>query len=407
MLVCNGPGELYTWVKPVLDELRRSAPDVRASVSLLPCQFAAGNEAAVAATFAPDALTTPAQYLRAAAMGAAPPGLADPAAGPGAVLGLGGNSAMAVALGRRLGFPAFRYSFEPHWHSGLELLLLPDEAAARRARRLGAPQQRIQVVGNLVADAVAGSGGVAEPGAPHVLLFPGSRDLFAPHLIPLMIAVVDELAPKLPGARFVWPLSSMLSPEAVAAGIAGRHAATLGGVGGRLVQAEDGSRHVLSPGGHRLELADEADRYAHMRSADLAISIPGTNTLELGIAGVPAVVVLPLNKPELIPLEGFGHWLGLVPLVGRYLKRYAVRLYVQGLSAPVSLPNKIAGEELMVELTGRLDPRLVADRALALLSDRVDLARRRSRLLATMPPAGAAGTLLRTVFERAGLGSLG
>lgn len=402
MLVSNGPGELYTWVRPVLQELRRHHPDLGVSIGLIPCQFAGGNEAAIAATFGPDALSTPAQYLRSAALGAAPEPLVElgratvrPA---GVVIGLGGNGAMAVALGKRLGYPAYRYSFEPHWQAGLEGLLLPDEPLRKRALRGGAPAQRISVVGNLVADAVSFGPPVEAPGQPHVLLFGGSRDSFALHLIPLLLAVTDRLAAALPNARFVWPVSRLLKAETIEAGIAGRYAATLGGVAG--VRQGD---HVLTPGGARLELVEEPQRYSHMRAADLAITIPGTNTLELGVAGVPSLVLLPMNQPELIPLEGAGHWLGLVPLVGRYLKRYAVKLFVQGLKVPVSLPNRISGEELMIELKGRIDPELVAQRALALLGDGADLARRRQRLAETMPAPGAAKQLLDLVLTQSGL----
>lgn len=410
VLVSNGPGELYTWVRPVLDELRANYPDLDVSISLIPCQFAGGNEPAIAATFQPDALSTPAQYLRAAAVGAAPEPLVQlaqrggsdrNAAGQdngGVVIGLGGNGAMAVALGKRLGYPAYRYSFEPYWHAGLAGLLVPDDTVRKRALRGGAPSDLTSAVGNLVADAVKASAPVAERGSPHVLLFGGSRDGFALHLIPLMIAVTDRLAAALPGARFVWPVSRLLKEQTVKDGVAGVHAATLGGAPGRL---EDGA--VITPSGARLELVDEEARYAHMRAADLAITIPGTNTLELGVAGVPALVLLPMNQPELIPLEGAGHWLGLVPLVGRYLKRYAVKLFVEGLKVPVSLPNRISGEELMTELRGRISPELVAERALTLLADEADLARRRERLGATMPGPGAARALVQLVLEGSGL----
>lgn len=403
VLVSNGPGELYTWVRPVLEELRANHPDLDVSISLIPCQFAGGNEPAIAATFEPNALSTPAQYLRAAAVGAAPEPLAQLAqrSAGGVVIGLGGNGAMAVALGKRLGYPAYRYSFEPYWHAGLRGLLVPDEALRKRALRSGAPAQRTTVVGNLVADAVKASEPVAGRGAPHVLLFGGSRDGFAVHLVPLLIAVTDLLAAELPGARFVWPVSRLLKEQTIEAGVAGVHAATLEGMGGR----REGNV-VITPSGARLELVDEDARYAHMRAADLAITIPGTNTLELGVAGVPALVLLPMNQPELIPLEGAGHWLGLVPLVGRYLKRYAVKLFVEGLKVPVSLPNRISGEELMTELRGRIDPALVAREALALLDDGTDLARRRARLLATMPGPGAAARLVNHVLAETGMAEL-
>lgn len=405
VLVSNGPGELYTWVRPVLEELRENYPQLDVSISLIPCQFAGGNEPAIAATFGPDALSTPAQYLRAAALGTAPEPLVELAersekgtGASGVVIGLGGNGAMAVALGKRLGYPAYRYSFEPYWHDGLAGLLVPDDEVRKRALRGKAPPQRTSVVGNLVADAVKASAPVAEPGSPHVLLFGGSRDGFALHLIPLMIAVTDRLAAALPGARFVWPVSRLLKEQTIRDGVAGVHADTLHGVAG-----ERQGDVVLTPSGARLELVDEDNRYAHMRAADLAITIPGTNTLELGVAGVPALVLLPMNQPELIPLEGAGHWLGLVPLVGRYLKRYAVKLFVEGLKVPVSLPNRISGEELMTELRGRIDPQLVADTALALLADEARLAAIRERLERTMPKPGAAQALVRQVLTETGL----
>lgn len=399
----NGPGELYTWVRPVLEELRREHPDLGVSISLIPCQFAGGNEAAIAATFEPDALSTPAQYLRAAALGAAPEPLTALAAGAGGreggvVIGLGGNGAMAVALGKRLSYPAYRYSFEPWWHNGLAGLLVPDEGVRKRALRSGAPAERTTAIGNLVADAVEASAPASGAGSPHVLLFGGSRDGFALHLIPLLIAVADRLAAALPNARFVWPVSRLLEEETLEQGVAGRYATTLGGVAGR----REGSV-VYTPSGARVELVAEEERYAQMRAADLAITIPGTNTLELGVAGVPSLVLLPMNQPELIPLEGPGHWLGLVPLAGRYLKRYAVKLFVEGLKVPVSLPNRISGEELMVELKGRIGPDLVAERALALLADEADLTRRRARLAETMPGPGAAKRLVQHVLAGAGL----
>ena len=146
-------------------------------------------------------------------------------------------------------------------------------------------------------------------------------------------------------------------------------------------------------------MVDESARYAHFRSADLAITIPGTNTLELGIAGVPAVVLLPLNRPEAIPLEGPGHWLSLIPIVGTPLKRAAVRLFVERMDYPVSLPNHFTGEDLMVEISGEISLAQVTERVAALLDEPADLARRRDRLRATMPAAGASARLVERLLD--------
>jgi hypothetical protein len=398
VLVSNGPGELTTWVRPTLRAWRALDPSARVALALVPCQFASGGEAALARTFGADAVTTPTAYLRAAAFGRAPAELTEPgSSGPGVVLSLGGSVGAAVAIARRLGFAAMRYSFVPYSARGLRRLFVHDERTARKARRLGAPPGRVEVIGNLVADALEQADPVAPAGEPHVLLLPGSRDAFAVHLIPFMLALADALQARYPHAAFVWPVSRLLSAEAIAAGIAGRQRATLGGVAGR----RDGDV-VVTLAGTRIRMADEPERPAQLQSATIAITIPGTNTLELGIAGVPSVVMLPLNRPEIIPLEGPGHWLSLLPLVGVPLKRAAVRLFVQRLRYPVSLPNQLTGEPLMVELQGALDVATVASAAADLIDDPADRARRAARLRASMPRPGAAERLVRRVYEDLG-----
>ncbi len=400
VLTSNGPGELYTWARPVLEAWRRAEPDARVSIALVPCQFASGAEAEVARRFGPDHVTSAAQFTAAAALGRAPAGLRG---GPGAlVLSLGGGAAYAASLARKLGARAFRYAFVPDLTRGIERLFVPDERTLRRARRWRAPAAGrggwadggVEVVGNLVADAVRSEDPVAHPGRPHVLLLAGSRDAFARHLIPFVLAVADRLAPRYPDARFVWPVAGSLTEETVRAGIAGVERATLGGIAAR----REGDV-VWTPAGARVEIVAENERYAHMRSADAALTIPGTNTLELGIAGVPTVVILPLNRPEIIPLEGPGHWLSLLPLVGVPLKRRAVRLFVEGLRIPVSLPNRFSGEPLMDEITGRIEPAAVAERLAGLLDDPDERARRRARLAATMPAPGAADRLVARLRE--------
>ncbi len=397
VLVSNGPGELSTWVRPTLRAWRALDPSARVSIALVPCQFAGGAEAALARTFGADAVTTPAEYLRAAATGRAPAALARQGDGPGVVLSMGGNGALAVRLARALGFPTMRYSFVPYLARGIERLFVHDEATVRKARRLGVAGRRVEAIGNLVADALDDAAPAPERGDPHVLLFAGSRDAFAVHLIPFMIKLADALHARYRAVRLVWPVSALLSAAAIEAGIAGRHADTLGGVAGR----REGD-WVIAPGGARIRMVGEEARPAELRSATVAVTIPGTNTLELGIAGVPSVVMLPLNRPEIIPLEGPGHWLSLLPFVGTALKRTAVRLFVERLDYPVSLPNQFTGEPLMVELAGVVDVAGVAAAVAGLVDDPLDRERRSARLRETMPRPGAAERLVRRVYELRG-----
>jgi lipid-A-disaccharide synthase len=229
------------------------------------------------------------------------------------------------------------------------------------------------------------------------MLIPGSRNAFALYLIPFIIALADRLAPLYPEARFIWPVSSLLKQETLRAGIAGQERDVLGGSAGQLRE-----NMITTASGAVIEMIPEKDRYRHMHAADLAVTIPGTNTLELGIAGVPSVVILPLNKPEIIPLEGLGHWLSLIPVVGTFLKRSAVKLFVEGLQYPVALPNQISGEALMLEIKGMLTVNQVADAACSLLNHPAERIRRHERLREVMPRPGAATRLVDSILADVG-----
>lgn len=390
VLVSNGPGELYSWAQPVLRTLRELHPELRICISLVPDQFTSGQEAEVAQSFGADLVTSRKDFLTLLATGRPPAGLG----GGGFVLSLGGNARMALRLAASLGYPTYRYSFVPYWNRDLRKLFVHNAAAERKARLLGAPRDKLLNVGNLVADAVGQASPAAAVGSPHILLMAGTRDAFSVLLIPFIIAVADYLGREFPAARFVWPVSRLLKQETITAGIAGREKASLGGMAGQL----EGSS-LITPSGVPIEMVPDTSRHAHMRAASLAVTIPGTNTLELGIAGVPSIVVLPMNKPEVIPLEGVGHWLGLLPFVGTALKRQAVKVFVEGLDVPVSLPNRFSGEDLMLELKGTIRAEEVARQAAALLKDTSDLKRRRERLLETMPKPGAAERLVSAILE--------
>ncbi len=391
VLVSNGPGELQTWVRPVLAELQRQAPDAETVISLIPCQFASGSETRIAKGFGASAVTAPAEAVRAMAGGAGPDSALSGKAS--AVIGLGGNTRMAIRLANRLQAPVYRYSFVPYWHPRLTKLYVHDETAMRKARLLGAPRSRLENIGNLVADAVGETTPVASRGRPHLLLMSGSRDRYVRAVLPLMLAALDQVAEVHGGLQVSWPVSRLVSEEALATGISASGPEVIGGHGG----TREGDT-IITPGGLRIDLVDETDRYAYMKAADIALTIPGTNTLELGIAGTPAVVILPLNRPEIIPLEGPGNWLSLLPVIGTPLKRRAVKLFVERFRYPVSLPNQFAGEELMTELKGIITPEEVSATLLRLLADETRLMETGERLLATMPKPGAAKRLVSEVL---------
>ena len=391
ILVSNGPGELYTWAKPILEELR-NYPNIKVKICLIPCQFASGNEYSIAKRFKPDGLSSAKEFLKFLSTNIVPKSLGN--SPDGFVISLGGNAKFAIKLAEKLNYKSYYYSFNPFWHKNLTRAFAHDEKCLKKIRRLGAKNNQAQLVGNLVADAVNLEESISISGSPKILLFAGSRNLHSVSLIPLLIGLVDVLVERYPEASFIWPVSKLLSQETIEQGIAGESKEVLGGMAG--IQQDN---YIISPKGGKIEMVAEENRYAYMKSADLAVTIPGTNTLELGIAKLVAVVILPVNKLEHIPLEGIGQWLGYIPIIGKYLKRYSVKLFLDGLKIPFSLPNRFSGQDLMLEHKGKINPENVAAKVIELLEDEKELKRRRAGLAATMPKAGAAKKIVNSILR--------
>jgi lipid-A-disaccharide synthase len=403
LLVTNGPGELYTWVTPVLKELRKQAPDWRIAIGVIPCQFASGREVDIAQTLVGDVFS-PTDTMRTITLGQPLTGFSEDAK-RGLVLSLGGSIDLAVRLAAKLGWDVMRYHFEPAWHKGLHTLFVTDEKNAQKVQQEAGA--RAVPIGNLVADALAELADTNidanidtnsdKLGSPHVLVMAGSRDGFARYVLPLMLAVIDRIRAHYPQARFVYPRSRLLTEQGFRAALQGDDLQGKNALGGTSGRFDEQKNCIVTEAGTVLELIAESARYAHMKSADIALTIPGTNTLELGMAHLPSVVAFPLNKPEAIPLEGLAHWLTSIPLLGTPLKRRAVRLAAPHL--PASLPNHFAGETLMVELKGVLHADDVSKVALELLADEPKRQHIRTRLRETMPQPGAAAALVRHLID--------
>ncbi len=384
ILLVNGPGELYTWARPLIQQLRLLEPNTRIVLGLLPCPFATGYERGIAETLPIDALVSVAESLEFIAGGRKPKGFIGQT---GLVIGLGGDVSFPSRVAQRLGYTAWRYSFEPYWHNGLEKLLVHDHKTLAKA--LKNPQAKAENIGNLVADTLA-----LEPNQNRednsVLLVPGSRGFQVTHLLSYFAAVAD----KIPDARFHVARSGLIDDATWAVALSGAKTQDFGGVALRLE-----GNFAITPNGTRLEIHHENQRYELMKRCAVAITSPGTNTLELGIAGIPSVVCMPLQKMELVPIENPLRYLELLPLIGKPIKRALVMAFLSRFKF-VALPNILADELIQPELRGNITVQNVADAVNQLLSSPIERQRITTRLEQTMPKAGAAKILAKQILER-------
>ncbi|MBE3583543.1 MAG: hypothetical protein IMX01_05455 [Limnochordaceae bacterium] len=455
VLTSNSPGEVAGWLTPAVAGLKQVWPQARLTVFLPPCDFASGSEKQVVERLpGVDEVYGPGQYLRYALTGQRPAGFAP--GREGFVLFAGGDLFHAAWLGHRLGYPVYAYTEgRAAWLRAIRLWLVPDEESQRIALiRYHAPAQRVRVVGRLMVDAVywalstpsganvhndtvgwpaAGAGGT-DRGRPsagswqktsepcRLLLLPGSRPAEFQQMLGLFLGAARELAAlwQEPSSR-CWPAGSLqvgmlLSPfvppslldqtlRTMAEDLAaGRSERWLCPVEGRLRPGRPARQawQLELAGGLTVSVwqpAASGDRYRLMREATVALGIPGTTTMEMAVLGLPGVIVLPLQRPDLIPLAGLAGSLGRLPGVGAAIRRLAVVRLAQR-AGWLAWPNRLSGRECLPELRGMVNVPQVVEALMRLLQEGAEeAAARRECLQAVAGRPGAALRLAQAIAE--------
>jgi hypothetical protein len=354
LIVLNGPGEVSAWLDPLVQTLRRRAPEVPIACALVPCVYASGQEAAVLRRMPGiDAVSEPRQTMRYLLAGRLPDGFGR---GPAATLHLGGEPALSVGLARRRGGPLLAYAesrlpFE-RWFERIFLV----HPLARPA------PARYQVIGDLMVDAARQRCPRRTPApvqAPVIGLFPGSRDYQARHMVPFLTRVAGLLAARVPGARFMLGRAEYVTAGRIREMAADRDGLVLDHESARW--EDDGAGGALvSEEGVRLQVRTAAEV---MAEATLVVTIPGSNTGELAALGVPMIVVIPTQHGgETHPAPGVLGHLDRLPLIGPTVKLGLMHVWLHR-NRYVSIPNRRAHRLVVPEVIGRVGARDVAEAA--------------------------------------------
>lgn len=384
-LISNSPGEVTTFLRPVAGEIGRLHPEWRREIALVPCPYATGAEAEVIRGWGiADRVLTPGQTTR--------EWLRGNREGRRVVCFLGGDPWHALIWKRRFGVPAVAYFPEPsawentRWLGGFDRVLLgyPGDHQARGPR--------FSYPGDLRVDAVRARLEAVKPTEPAtkgttLALFPGSRWLHLKASMGPFLHVVEQLHRQRPDTRFLLSVSPFVSPEKLADAASKPLSLGLAVSRARLLD-----NLLLCEGGATIELV-WGDPYRVIAECDLALSLPGTNTAELAIAGKPTV--LPLS--DRVPVGG-GGLLGILdrlPGFG-FLKQYLKQRKYRRLKL-LALPNQLAGRMVMPELMVRDDLSDLFDFLSELLDNAAELRRIGQEAREVMGPPGAARRFVEAV----------
>ncbi len=356
-LTANGPGEFAGWVRPLLTALYERDPTLDVRVFCVPDDYASGYEAEYARRLFPRATVyTPREYVR-FALGRPLAGLPTRA---DRVLYLGGDLMHAARVHDRLGGIASAYKFSRRRYAGrFARVFAVDEKNREQLRSWGVPPETIAMVGNLAIDGALGEaqGWFGDPDSDAVrdgvLLMPGSRKHEIEQMVPMFVRVALQIRRRLPGV----PIAFARSPFTTDAELA--QALLRGGVReayGAAAALEPGGAALLASG-ERFPLLTAALRAG--RKARLAVAIPGTKVIELAVLGIPAITTMPMNRPELVVINGVVQYVGRIPGIGTPIKRTVLAALSKRFRY-VAQPNIDADRELDPEIRGTLLPSRIA-----------------------------------------------
>lgn len=406
VLLSNGPGELATWVRPVAKQLRQQlgtdATQVRLSVVLSPCPHATGKETAIARSYPEiDRVQSPDHFWSFLLWG-------KTAANwdwhrQGVVVFLGGDQFFTIAIARHLGYRSVVYAeWEARWTGNIDRFGIRDTQVFAKV----SPKHRHKctVIGDLMADVALEIPESISQNQPLIGLLPGSKPAKLTLGVPLCLAIAESIHQQQPETQFLIPVAPTLDLSTFVRYSDPTHNPTVKTIGNthpQLILPEDNhqSPYLKTAGGATIQLWQPSPAYDVLAACSFCITTVGANTAELGTLGIPMLVLLPTQKLDAMKAwDGLPGLLANLPGVGS-LFAVAINWLILRRRQRFAWPNIWAGEEIVPEWVGKINPGEVAQQAIFWLDDPESLQSIRQRLHRFRGEPGASEKLAKIVRE--------
>lgn len=354
ILTTNSPGEVSAWVRPVVKKINELNIETKIFVFTPPCVFSSGSEGDVLSDLKGVTATyNSREYLKYILLNKSPKNF-NPK-GRGFVLSLGGDLMHAVFLGKKLNYPIYSYTENGFgFKNSINKFYLSDHNLYNKLSKSNIEESKLLVVGNLMFDSV-------EPELSRVEtkrflnkkdnellinILPGSRPKEFNFVLPLFINSIIKITQQIDNLKFILSKSPFIDSKRFKEILDDER------IKGEIDYIVDENKLIIND---NIEIKIiENNLHSVMRESDFALTIPGTNNLELAVLNTPMLVVVPLNDPDIIPLQGLVGLIGEIPILGKALKRKVIPKKLENMRY-TSLVNKIAQREIVPELIGVIE----------------------------------------------------
>ncbi|MBW4561651.1 MAG: lipid-A-disaccharide synthase [Mojavia pulchra JT2-VF2] len=408
LILSNGPGEVTTWVRPVVRALRQQLGDersvVRISVVLSPCPNASGKEAAIALSYAEVDRVQGAEHFWQFLLWGKTFENWDWRS-RGVVVFLGGDQFFPVVIGKKLGYRTVVYAeWDARWYSLIDRFGVMAPKVAERVPQKYA--HKFTVVGDLMLAASSHSSPTLDKTQTTELIgmLPGSKAAKLAQGVPLTLAIAEYINAKRHQTKFVIPVAPTLDLQTLASFADPQRnpfAHTFGFSGAELIFPEYNQQKpaLKTTNGVTVELWQETPAYELLSQCSICLTTVGANTAELCALAVPMLVLLPTQQ-----LDAMRSWDGLpgllanLPGLGSAFAKLINWLFIRR-KGLLAWPNIWAQEEIVPELMGKLQPQEIGEMVLDLLANPEKLEQMQLKLRSVRGEAGAAQKLATLVTE--------
>ncbi len=402
LILSNGPGEVTTWVRPVVRALRQNLGNdrtlVRISVMLSPCPNATGFEAAIAQSFPEvDRVQSASAFWQFLLWGKTLDNWdwRD----RGVVLFLGGDQFFPIVIGKRLGYRTVVYAeWDARWHNLIDRFAVMKPKVAAHVQQKYA--HKFTVVGDLMVEAQGEGEIVANSPTPLIGILPGSKAAKLMQGVPFTLASAEYVYARKPETKFVIPVAPTLDIQTLASFADPQknpYIKTFGGGSATLVESE--SPILKTATGLSVELWTQTPAYDLLSRCSLCLTTVGANTAELGALAVPMIVLLPTYQMDSMrSWDGLPGLLANLPLVGSSFAKVINWLVLKRIGL-LAWPNIWAQEMVVPELVGKLQPQDIGEMVLDFLTHPEKLEQIRTKLRSIRGEAGAAQKIAGLVSE--------
>jgi lipid A disaccharide synthetase len=402
IILSNGPGEVTTWVRPVVRALRTKLgidrSFIRISAILSPCPNASGKEVQILKTYPEiDRVQGAEHFTKFLVWGKTAENWDWRSRG--IVIFLGGDQFFPIVIGKHLGYQTVVYAeWAARWHSLVDRFAVMNAEVTAKVK----PQylDRFTVVGDLMVESQNNLLPESNPQANNTILIgllPGSKSAKLGMGLPLMLAIAEYIQSANPQVKFAIPVAPTIDIATLASYADPTKNPVLALVNGATATLEQNETtpYLQTAKGLKVELHAEFPAYDWLSKCTLCLTTIGANTAELGALGIPMIVLTATQQID--AMRAWDGGLGILvnlPLVGTPIAKIVNKiLYRKFSTRKLSWPNIWAQREIVPELFGRLEAKTVAEFTLDYLEHPEKLAAMRSDLRKVRGAAGAADKL--------------